>query len=254
MELKSLVAALVLILAGGQATAGQAPAMGLEDRDAWSTQGLRAAHPDIRWRLEALEAMEQGNDALARSYLERAARYGDKPAQALLAELHFEGRGGTADRALGYAWMDLAAERGNELFAAWRERYWHALDAAERERALDVGQDVYAEFADAVAMPRLERTMERQRRSATGSRTGSTIGVRVYEAPTANTAGIGMIDSKGKRIPVGRHVPRYYEDKFWKPDQYWAWKDAVLEESTNQLKSGQVTVGDIESEATPTTD
>lgn len=248
MNRKPLFAALALLLAHGSAIAADRPAMDIEDQSAWKTQSLRNAHPDVRWRLEALQVLEQGNASLARSYLERAARFGDKPSQALMAELYWSGRGGAQDRALGYAWMDLAAERGNELFAAWRERYWAELDADGRERALEVGKMVYAGFGDAVAKPRLENVLLRQRRQGTGSRTGSSIGVRVYEAPSVNTRGVGMIDSTGKKIPLGRHIPRYYEDKFWKPDQYWAWKEAVLDQSITALKGGSVTIGDLEAD------
>ena len=245
---------LLLLLAPASIVTASGPAMGIEDRDAWNTEGMRNAHPDVRWRLEALEVLEQGKAALARSYLERAARYGDKPAQALLAEMHWEGRGGDTDRAAGYAWMDLAAERGNPLFASWRERYWADLDEDERTRALEVDKGIYAEFGDAVAQPRLERTMARHRRQGTGSRTGSTIGVRVYEAPTVNTRGVGMVDASGKKIPVGRHVPRYYEDKFWKADEYWAWKEEVLAQAADQIKGGQVTIGEIEAGTPPASD
>jgi hypothetical protein len=250
MNPRPLLAALALLLAYDGTIAADGPPMGIEDRSAWNTEGLRNAHPDVRWRLQALEVLEQGKEPLARTYLERAARYGDKPSQALMAELLWSGRGGARDRALGYAWMDLAAERGNELFAAWRERYWADLDAAERERALEVGQAVYAEFADAVAQPRLERTMQRHRRQGTGSRTGSTIGVRVYEAPSVNTSGVGLMHANGRKLAIGRHVPRYYEDRFWKPDQYWAWKEAVLDQSITELKGGQVTIGELESDGT----
>lgn len=242
-----LLAALALWLAHGCALAGGAPPMGTEDRQAWSTQGMRNAHPDVRWRLEALHVLEAGDAALARTYLERAARFGDKPSQALMAELHWNGRGGAQDRAAGYAWMDLAAERGNPLFAAWRERYWAALDEAGRERALAIGQQVYAEFADAVAQPRLERTMQRHRRQGTGSRTGASVGVRVYEAPSANPSGVSVLTTRGK-VVAGRHLPRYYEDRFWKADQYWAWKDEVLDQSIAEVKGGQVTIGELESE------
>jgi len=248
MNIRPLLAALVCSLAMGGTAAAKGPAMGIEDRSAWSTEGLRNAHPDVRWRLEALEVLEQGKLSLARSYLERAARYGDKPAQALLAEMHWEGRGGPRDHAAGYAWMDLAAERGNALFASWRERYWSELDERERAQALEVGKGIYAEFGDAVAQPRLERTMARHRRQGTGSRTGATIGVRVYEVPTVNTRGVGMVDVTGKKVAIGRHVPRYYEDKFWEADEYWAWKEAVLEQSIDQIKGGTVTIGELEAD------
>ncbi|HGM5925234.1 TPA: hypothetical protein ACKP5H_003249 [Stenotrophomonas maltophilia] len=54
----------------------------------------------------------------------------------------WNGQGGPADRALGYAWMDLAAERGTEWLVAQRERFWEALSPDERERAVREGRSL----------------------------------------------------------------------------------------------------------------
>ena len=64
-----------------------------------------------------------------------AARYGDKLSEQRWPTC-WNGQGGPADRALGYAWMDLAAERGTEWLVVQRERFWEALIADERERAV----------------------------------------------------------------------------------------------------------------------
>ena len=173
-----LVTASALMLALPSAAtfaAGQAVAPGWTERspDYWN------AHPDQGQRMLGLAALRDGRDAEARSHFERAARYADKAAQALLADLWWEGRGGARDRALGYAWMDLAAERGDPSVAARREHYWSELDEASRQRALEQGRAIYAEFADDVAQPRLERERRRWTRIATGSRLGSPGAARV---------------------------------------------------------------------------
>ena len=55
--------------------------------------------------------------------------------------------------------MDLAAERGTEWLVVQRERFWEALSADERERAVREGRALYAEFGDPAATPRLEREL-----------------------------------------------------------------------------------------------
>ena len=73
-------------------------------------------HPDLFWRLRGRKYYEAGHYEHARECFELAARYADKPSQAMLGEMHWQGEGGPRDRALGYAWMDLAAERLYEVF------------------------------------------------------------------------------------------------------------------------------------------
>ena len=171
-----------------------------------------SAHPDLRWRREGLLAYDQGKTELAAGYFRRAARYADKPSQAMYAEMLWQGVGVPMDRPAAYAWMDLAAERAYPTFLGKRERYWAELDEAGRARALEVGQGVYAEYGDAVAKPRLEAVLERARRSVTGSRLGF-VGRLDVLVPGPN--------GTWEKI----QGPEYYADQFWKPQQYWSWQD-----------------------------
>ncbi|KAF1013304.1 MAG: hypothetical protein GAK31_03453 [Stenotrophomonas maltophilia] len=130
--LPPLVVALCGLLAGPASGAGPGP-------DAYEAIVLQSPdflvhHPDLRFRRLALDARERGRDDEARTQFRNAARYGDKLSQAALADLLWNGQGGPADRALGYAWMDLAAERGTEWLVVQRERYWQAPLADERAR------------------------------------------------------------------------------------------------------------------------
>ena len=81
----------------------------------------------------------------------------------MLGEMHWEGLGGPRDRALGYAWMDLAAERYYEDFYLLRERYWSQLGAQEREQALRRGQPLLRKYGDDKAKRRLARILVRER-------------------------------------------------------------------------------------------
>ncbi|WP_225765664.1 hypothetical protein [Stenotrophomonas sp. Marseille-Q4652] len=131
--------------------------------------GLASNHNDLYFRRIALQALAEGRPHRGIRYLRRAAEYADKPAQALMAEILWQGsHGQQQDRAAAYAWMDLAAERGYPELLRQREAYWAALDPQERERALAEGQELYARYGDDVARPRLGHQLRRQAAKQTG--------------------------------------------------------------------------------------
>lgn len=176
-----------------------------------NNSGFLSYHPDLRFRRMALQAYDQGDHEEAATYFRRAARFADKPSQGMIAEMFWTGNGVAQDRALAYAWMDLAAERGYRTMAIQREKYWLQLDDAERERALKEGAALYAEYGDDVAKPRLEAYLRRGRKSVTGSRTGFAGNVQII-IPTL--AGEQVIDGSN-----------FYHDSYWDPKEYWTWQD-----------------------------
>lgn len=190
--------------------------------------GFLDYHPDLRFRLEGLEAYKAGKHGKARELFERAAEYGDKPSQGLVAEMLWSGDGVPQDRPLAYAWMDLAAERHYRPLLILRERYWREMNAGERDAAIDRGAAIYERYGDAVAKPRLARMLRRGRMQATGSRTGFTGNLTV----TVPLAG-GEVNIPGSQ---------FYDPRYWQPDQYWAWTDAVW----INPKLGVVNVGEVE--------
>lgn len=201
------------------------PAAGSEPaprRDAYEaivlqSQEFLVHHPDLRFRRLGLEARQRGRDEEARAQFRQAARYGDKLSQAALADMLWNGQGGPADRALGYAWMDLAAERGTEWLLVQRERYWQALSADERVRAVREGQALYAEFGDPAATPRLERELRAGSLQQTGSRTGWN----------------GAMSSQG-RGDAGPRVlqpEKHQLARYWDPVAYRQWQDEELARS-----------------------
>ena len=191
--------------------------------------GFLDHHPDLRYRMEAMRAYEAGRFEQARGLFERAALYADKPSQGMVAEMLWKGEGVARDRALAYAWMDLAAERGYRPMLILRERYWSELDEAERADALARGQEVYARYGDAVAKPRYANVLRRGRMQVTGSRTGM-VGSLTIVVPMAG---------EGEQVIDGA---KFYDPRYWQPEKYWAWQDAVWED----LRQGQVNVGDPE--------
>ncbi len=188
-------------------------------------------HPDLKWRALAVQARDQGHWSRAYTYFRRAARYADKASQAMVAEMLWEGRGVDVDRPLAYVWMDLAAERGREQFAQWRELYWLQLTPEERSEALRIGAQVYAEYGDEVAKRRQEGAMRRARQQITGSRTGYVGFLSVQSV--VNGQYQGQIDGA-----------LFYDPKYWEPEQYWHWQDEIWD----QLPRGIIDVLPIQYE------
>jgi hypothetical protein len=192
------------------------------------TAGFLNGHPDLRFRLLALEKYKAGSRADAMRFFQYASQYADKPSQAMVAEMLWNGDGTPKDRALAYAWMDLAAERGYAGFLELRERYWQQLNGDERERALQEGEAIYARYGDTAAKPRIAAVLRRERRSTTGSRTGFTGSLRIL---VPGAAGPQEIDGS-----------KFYDDRYWDPALYQAWHDSVWKKP----RIASVNVGGIE--------
>lgn len=191
--------------------------------------GFLSAHPDLRYRLLGLERMEQDRQEDAFKFFSRAAYYADKPSQGMVAEMLWNGQGTSKDRALAYAWMDLAAERGYMGFLGLRERYWAQLSEAERASAIEQGQALYAKYGDAAAKPRIAAVLRRERRRMTGSRTGFTGNLQVFvPGPGGMTE---QIDGS-----------KFFDERYWDPDKYHAWHDAIW----SKTRIGKVSVGEAE--------
>ena len=197
------------------------------ERRIMSSAAFLSGHPDLRYRLSGLENFRKGHYDEAMIHFRRAARHSDKPSQGMIGEMYWEGTGVAQDKALGYVWMDLAAERAYPLMLAKRERYWKELDAEGRARALEIGPGLYAEFGDAVAKKRLERELRFARRNTTGSRVGS-VGALTIVIPTPG--GSEVVDGTA-----------FYDEKFWDIDQYVQWQD----NDWKQYGEGTVDVGEI---------
>lgn len=196
------------------AHAAERPAADPYEAEVMQSEGFLMAHPDLRMRKAGVEARQRGRYEEAREQFRIAASYGDKLSQAALADLLWEGKGGDVDRALGYAWMDLAAERGTPWLLAQREAYWNALDADERERAIREGRKLYAEYGDPTTWPRMERELRVGSRELTGSRTGWN----------------GAMRSQARGVVGARTLSpeEFRKARYWDPAAYRQWQDEVL--------------------------
>jgi hypothetical protein len=214
---RPLVATLLGLLAVPAAGSGPPPRTDAYEAIVLQSHEFLVYHPDLRFRGLGMQARERGRHEEARNDFRNAARYGDKLSQAALADMLWNGQGGPADRALGYAWMDLAAERGTEWLVVQRERFWEALSADERERAVREGRALYAEFGDPAATPRLERELRAGSMRQTGSRAGWNGAMRSQ----------GRGDAGARVLQPERHQLARY----WDPVAYRQWQDEELARS-----------------------
>lgn len=221
-----LVAAIALPALGSGKDAG---GIDRKDQSVMSTRTFLNAHPDLKYRYEGWVAYEAGDYGRALEHFRTAARYADKASQGMVAEMLWQGRGVTADRAMAYAWADLAAERGYPAFLRLREQYWRQLSEVDRARALRDGTALLPEYADAAARPRMARFLVKaeQSRKRSSMSVGRPREIR-FPAP-----GGGMAS-----IPVHR----FLAPKFWDPVQYQAWQDQIW----IAPPEGEVDVGDVE--------
>jgi uncharacterized protein len=236
LAISGSVLLLAALLIGGTAIAGPDSAarqtLNVPERHVMSSIAFAQTFPDHRWRARGSEAFGRGRHEEARRHFMQSARYGDKLSQAMLAEMHWNGLGGSVNRATAYAWMDLAAERGYPHLLALREHYWEQLDDHQRQQALQVGEGIYREYGDEAAKPRMEAALRRSRNSGTGSRTGASVGTRVYE---------GDGSSSVNSFTPGTEVTGFRDSRFWDVDRYWA----ILDRAYGNPPDARVVVREI---------
>ena len=208
--------------------------------------GFVESHPDLRNYRLGLREYRRGDLEKAFRFFRMASRYSDKPSQAIVAEMLWHGRGTALNRPLAYAWMDLAAERGNPRLLVQRERYWEAMSEAERAQALALGKQVYAEFGDAVAQRRLEMALRREKNQLAGSRTGYTGNTQII-APVPGIGDAGGGDPSGAGTPtISVPASSFFASAYWDPRQYYAWRERLWEREQRELQTGVVEVRGIE--------
>lgn len=234
--------ALLLVLLAGCASTPPAPVtlegdasmvdtsvLGLRDEQVLASETFLAAHPDLRYRGEGIRAFRGGDRAAALQAFTRAARFADKPSQAMIGEMYWTGQGVEVDRALAYAWMDLAAERRYEGFLVLRERYWARMDAQEQARAVEVGEALYAEYGDEVARPRLARAIRRATATSMVSRPG--LGGAAISVTVTGPGGEEVV------------INDFFNRRYWNPTEYFRWQDQIWRAPQRRAR---VSVGELE--------
>ncbi|WP_019464071.1 sel1 repeat family protein [Dyella japonica] len=201
--------------------------------------GVLKEHPDLYYRQLAMNAYGSGSKPKALKLFLYAAGYADKPSQAALATMYWNGDGTAMDRPRAYAWMDLAASRGYAKLVTSREYYWSQLNEDERAQALRVGREILAEYDDTLTMRRLRQKLDHARMNVTGSRLGF-VGNGIVKAASKDEG----YDQEG---PSTASLSDYYSDAIWKADEYAQLKDLQWQVRVDAMPS--VTVGDLQKAA-----
>src|SRR3546814_19807585 len=93
--------------------------------------------------------------------------------------MHHDGSGAVRDPLLAFAWMAVAAERGDRTYTRLRDSYWRQLDVDQHAQAKARARALRAEYGAATALPRLQQSIRMARQQATGRRHGHTGGLEV---------------------------------------------------------------------------
>ena len=101
-----------------------------------------------------------------------AASWAYKPAEFNLGLMYFKGDGVQQDRALGAAWMALAAERPGSKYAKTRDVMITALSDTEFRRTNSLWKDLKPTYGDEAALQRAKTRWAQVKSSMTGSRVG----------------------------------------------------------------------------------
>jgi len=101
-----------------------------------------------------------------------AASWAYKPAEFNLGLMYFKGEGVPQDRALGAAWMVLAAERPGSKYAHTRDVMITALNETEFAHTTALWNDLKPTYGDEVALHRAKTRWAQVKSSMTGSRVG----------------------------------------------------------------------------------
>jgi hypothetical protein len=213
--------------------------------------GLANSHGDLYFRRTAQLSLEAGRNDQAMRQLKRAAHFADKPSQALVAEILWNGsHGQPQDRPAAYAWMDLAAERGYPELLRLREAYWAALSPAEQAQALAVGRKLYERYGDDVSRPRLARQLRRQANKVAGSNTGFAGGVTILALSPGGSGVRRAAASTGMEgdnfAPVVTIAgSRFYAPHYWKPELYFQHQDRNWRVGVSEQPIGSTEVGPL---------
>lgn len=106
IPIRHVFAALLIAAAAGASAAERD-----DDPLVVNSEAFQRGHPDVRWRNLGATKYQKKRYREAVAHFRDAARYGDKPSQAMLALMLWNGDGIETDRVQAYAWIDLASER-----------------------------------------------------------------------------------------------------------------------------------------------
>jgi len=135
-----------------------------------------SARPGESFFNKAVTALSKEDYGFAVNMYRVSASWAFKPSQYNLGVMYFNGEGVPADRALGMAWLALAAERDDKAYAAARDAAYTKMTSDEFERANLLWREMRGTYGDERALKRAQARWMQVRRAATGSHLGEGTG------------------------------------------------------------------------------
>ena len=133
-------------------------------------------HPDLAGEFAGMHHYAAGDYKGAMKEFLIGARFADKLSQMSIGLMYLNGEGVRKDPVTAFAWIALAAERKYPKFLVTRDAVWAGLDTTQREQAKALLEQLYPEYGDASAKPRMIKRMRWDLTHLTGSYLGSQIG------------------------------------------------------------------------------
>lgn len=186
--------------------------------------GVAEHHSDVYFRGLGADAYKAGDKRRALQMFTAAARFGDKPSEAMVATMYWNGEGTAVDHPRAYAWMDLAADLGYRDLIIQRELYWNRLSSTERDEAIAVGKDIYDHYSDEKGRQHLAAELFRVTSQTTGSHTGA-IGNGVVMHSLGGMGSMHMRATGFINDDDERPLDKYYNSAAWSTDEYLGLKD-----------------------------
>ncbi|MEO8802424.1 MAG: hypothetical protein ABI304_14385, partial [Rudaea sp.] len=148
--------------------------------------------PGVKFFAYAQQAMHKGDYQHAIYMYKVAASWAYKPAEYDLGLMYFRGEGVPLNRPLGAAWMVLAAERGDPLYAKARDAMVTMLSSGEFAQTNNLWGQLQQTYGDKVAMPRAKAQWAWVRTHKTGTHAGGAVGELL----------IGVLDTGHTPVPL----------------------------------------------------
>ncbi len=142
-----------------------------------STSVRDSAVPGEYFFYKGVEAIKHDDLRHAVAMYKVAASWAYKPAEYNLGVIFAKGEGGVpVDLPQSYAWMVLAAERGDATYVAARDHVKSALSADQLKQSESLLVDMQKTYGDQIALARAKARWHDVLFNATGSRVGFTAG------------------------------------------------------------------------------
>jgi len=177
MQSAVLATCIVAALATSASTVAMEPMYTSTSSQQRGTGPADSARPGEMFFGKDVTAVAKKDYKFAVQMYQTSASWAYKPAQYNLGVIYSTGEGGVAaDRALGMAWLALAAERGDADYVAARDSAYTRMSDEEFEHANELWREMKKTYGDEVALKRAERRWRQVRNEATGSHVGGGTG------------------------------------------------------------------------------